>query len=71
MNPGCMTQVRIVISVMVTPLDAITRDLLLITCPKNVTKTVTKDNSIVLANNAKSVDAVDGEKDPPECMVRP
>jgi hypothetical protein len=55
----------------VTPLEAFTMDLLLRTCPRNVTKTVTNDNSIVLANKAKRVDAVDGVKDPPECIVRP
>jgi hypothetical protein len=55
----------------VTPLDLLTKDLLLRTCPKKVTNTVTKDNSIVLANKAKKVDAVAGVNDPPECMARP
>jgi hypothetical protein len=55
----------------VTPRDALTNDLLLRTCPKKVTNTVTNDNSIVLAHNAKSVEAVEGLKEPPECIVRP
>jgi len=41
------------------------------TCPKKVTNTVTKLNSMVLANRAKRVDAVDGVILPPECMWRP
>ena len=61
-----MTQVRIVNSGIVTPFEAFISDFLLRTCPKKVTNTVTKDNSIVLANKAKRVDAVDGVKDPPE-----
>jgi hypothetical protein len=59
-----MTHVLMVNSGMVTPREALTNDLLLRTCPKKVTKTVTKDNSMVLANNAKSVEAVEGLKDP-------
>jgi hypothetical protein len=58
--------VRIVNSGMVTPREAFTIDLRLRTCPRKVTNTVTKDNSIVLANKANRVDAVDGVKDPPE-----
>jgi hypothetical protein len=56
---------------MVTPRDALTNDLLLRTCPKKVTNTVTKDNSMVLANNAKRVEAVEGLNDRPDCIVRP
>lgn len=56
---------------MVTPRDTFTNDLLLRTCPKKVTNTVTKDNSMVLANSAKSVEAVEGLNDPPDCILRP
>lgn len=54
------------ISAIVTPLDDLTIDRLLKTCPRNVMKTVTKDNSIVLANSANIIEAVDGVSFPPE-----
>jgi len=41
------------------------------TCPRNVANTVTDDISIVLAKRAKSVEAVEGAKDPPGCIVWP
>jgi len=41
------------------------------TCPRKVTNTVTKDNSIVFANNANTVDAVAGDNFAPECIIRP
>jgi len=47
------------------------RERLVRTWPKKVTNTVTKLNSIVLANRANSVDAVDGVIFPPECIWRP
>src|ERR1700712_5193083 len=66
-----MTQVLIVNSARVTPRDALTRDLRLSTCPRKVTKTVTNDNSMVLANSAKTIEAVEGLKEPPECIILP
>ena len=66
-----MTQVRIVISAIVIPRELLARDLRLSTWPKNVTKTVTKESSIVFAKRAKTVEAVDGGKLPPERIFRP
>jgi hypothetical protein len=47
------------------------RDLRLSIWPRNVTKTVTKESSIVLAKRAKTVEAVVGAKLPPERISRP
>lgn len=66
-----MTQVRMDISAIVMPRDDLAKDLLLSTWPKNVIKTVTKDNSIVFANNANTVEAVEGASLPPVRMNRP
>lgn len=36
-----------------------------------MTKTVTNDISMVLAKRANKIEAVDGDSDPPECIVLP
>jgi len=59
-----MTQALIDISAIVMPLECLSMDLLVRTWPKNPTKTVTNDNSIVLANSALSKDAVEGVSGP-------
>jgi hypothetical protein len=66
-----MTQVRIDSSAIVTPRDALTSDRRLKTCPRNVTNTVTNDNSMLLANSANRIEAVSGVSLPPECIARP
>lgn len=71
MNPGWITQVRIDISAIVTPLEDLTNDRRLRTWPTNVTKTVTNDNSMVLAKSAKTIEAVAGLKVPPVRMTLP
>ena len=60
-----------VISAIVTPREDLINDRRLRTWPRKVTKTVTKDNSIVFANRAKRMEAVSGVKSPPECIARP
>ena len=71
MKPGWITQVRIDNSAMVTPLDDLMRERRLRTWPKNVTKTVTNDSSMVFANRANRIDAVSGVIFPPEYIDRP
>jgi hypothetical protein len=53
MNAGCMTQVRMVNSAIVTPREVLTKDRRLRTWPRNATNTDTKDNSIVLAKKGE------------------
>ena len=71
MNPGWMTHVRIESSAIVTPLLALINDLRLRTWPRNETKTVTKDNSIVFAKRANTMEAVAGVKEPREWITLP
>lgn len=66
-----MTHVRIESSAIVTPREAFTRERRLNTWPRNVTKTVTNDSSMVLAKSAKRIEAVSGVRTPPECIDRP
>lgn len=66
-----MIHARIVISAMVTPLDLVRNALRLSTCPKNVTKTVTNDNSMLFANAAHRSEAVDGVSFPVVVICRP
>jgi len=70
-KPGCITQVLIDISAIVMPFEYLAMDLLLKAWPKNPTKTVTNDNSIVFANKAVSRDAVEGLNAPPEYIDLP
>ena len=59
MVPGCMIHDLIDISAIVIPFDLFTSALLLSTCPRKATKTVTYDNSILLAKKANSSEAVE------------
>ena len=68
---GCKTQVRIVNSAIVTPLEDLINDLRLRTCPRNATNTETKDSSIVFAKSANITEAVSGDRLPPDCILRP
>lgn len=61
-------QVLIVISAMVIP-ALVAMALLVRTCPIKATKTVTKDNSIVLAKMAVKTLAVDRSIEPPDDIV--
>ena len=62
--PGCMIHDRNDISAIVIPLDDLTSARRLSTWPRKVTKTVTKDSSIVFAMAADTKDAVAGGKLP-------
>jgi hypothetical protein len=55
-----MTQFLIVISARVTPLEVLLNAFLVNTCPRTATKTVTNDNSMVLAARVASRVAVEG-----------
>lgn len=71
-DPGWSIQFRMVISARVMPPWVLfTNERLLSTCPRKEMKTVTKDNSMVLANKAVSNVAVDGCSLPWEDMPWP
>ena len=70
-EPGWKTQFRIVISASVMPLVFRRIDFLVSTCPRKATKTVTKDNSIVLATSAATSVAVAGIRFPVDAMRWP
>jgi hypothetical protein len=67
----CLTQVFMLNSDIVTPRESLDNERLVKTCPRKLTNTVTKLNSIVFAKSANNVDAVAGVICPFEMILRP